>query len=186
MGVGVVVAPQADSQLAYLCKTGVCQAVMTEDSDVIVYSVACEKPFTILFKFDKKNNTVQTLDCATLFDMQGEERGEEQKMELMEEGEERETPPVEESSSEERGKGKDEGKKGKRKKKDKEEKEKTLKAKGFLPLMMLHFQGRRGIRMFAQMCILAGCDYAEPAGSWADDGDAGCSKIQTLPRCEGH
>ena len=70
MGVQVVVAPyEADSQLAYLCKSNVCQAVLTEDSDVIVYSMACEKPFPILFKFDKKSNRVEKLDCAGLFDI---------------------------------------------------------------------------------------------------------------------
>jgi exonuclease-1 len=80
MGVQVVVAPyEADSQLAYLCKTGVCQAVMTEDSDVIVYSMVCEKPFTILFKFDRKSNTVDSLDCATLFDTKEKSRESEEK-----------------------------------------------------------------------------------------------------------
>jgi 5'-3' exonuclease len=39
MGVTVIVAPfEADPQLAYLCHIGFCDGVMTEDSDIIVYS----------------------------------------------------------------------------------------------------------------------------------------------------
>jgi 5'-3' exonuclease len=146
MGVQVVVAPyEADSQLAYLCKTGVCQAVMTEDSDVIVYSMVCEKPFTILFKFDRKSNTVDSLDCATLFDTKEKSRESEEK--------ERKICPPDESGF--GGGGKE--RKGKRGKGE----ERQPKVKAFLQSLRLHFHGRQGIRMFAQMCILAGCDYAE-------------------------
>ena len=39
-GVGVVVAPyEADAQLAHLAETGVVDAVITEDSDLLVYQV---------------------------------------------------------------------------------------------------------------------------------------------------
>jgi len=39
MGVTVIVSPyEADAQLAYLCHIDYCQAVLTEDSDILVYS----------------------------------------------------------------------------------------------------------------------------------------------------
>jgi hypothetical protein len=54
LGITVIVAPyEADAQLAYLCHIGYCQAILTEDSDVLVYSAICGRPFDILYKFDK-------------------------------------------------------------------------------------------------------------------------------------
>jgi 5'-3' exonuclease len=46
---------EADAQLVKLCMDGLTQAVITEDSDVLVYSVACEVSFPILFKLDRKS-----------------------------------------------------------------------------------------------------------------------------------
>jgi len=61
-----IVAPyEADVQLAYLCTIGYCNAVLTEDSDLLVYSAACGIPFPILYKFDKAG-TVQCLDMQSL------------------------------------------------------------------------------------------------------------------------
>lgn len=61
--VSVVVAPyEADCELVHLCQIGICQAVMTEDSDVLVYSAISGKPFPILFKFDKSTQMVQCMD----------------------------------------------------------------------------------------------------------------------------
>ena len=58
----VIIAPyEADPQLAYLCHIGHCDGVMTEDSDILVYSAVCGKPFPILYKFDK-SGVVQTTD----------------------------------------------------------------------------------------------------------------------------
>ena len=61
-GMEVIVAPyEADPQLAYLCHIGYCDGVMTEDSDILVYSAVCGTPFPILYKFDK-SGAVQTTD----------------------------------------------------------------------------------------------------------------------------
>ena len=52
-GFQTVVSPsEADVQLAYLCKIGVADAVLTEDSDVMVYSVASSTYFPALYKYD--------------------------------------------------------------------------------------------------------------------------------------
>lgn len=58
---------EADAQLAYLCKTGRAAGVITEDSDLVAYSVLCETPFPILFKMDKFGQaTSLALDLAKL------------------------------------------------------------------------------------------------------------------------
>lgn len=41
---------EADQQLAYMCQSGECVAVVTEDSDLILYSAIADNPFPILFK----------------------------------------------------------------------------------------------------------------------------------------
>jgi len=48
---------EADAQLVKLCMDGKAQAVITEDSDIMVYSVACQVPFPILFKLDRNNGS---------------------------------------------------------------------------------------------------------------------------------
>lgn len=55
---------EADSQLAKLCVDGVTHAVVTEDSDVLVYSAVCRRPFPIIYKLDKKDGScdVVTMD----------------------------------------------------------------------------------------------------------------------------
>ena len=55
---------EADSQLAKLCVDGITHAVVTEDSDVLVYSAVCRKPFPIIYKLDKKDGScdVVTMD----------------------------------------------------------------------------------------------------------------------------
>jgi hypothetical protein len=53
-GFEVVVAPfEADPQLAHLCRCGRAQGVITEDSDLVVYSVLSEKPFPLILKMDQ-------------------------------------------------------------------------------------------------------------------------------------
>ena len=55
---------EADSQLAKLCVDGLAHAVVTEDSDVLVYSAVSRRPFPIIYKLDKKNGScdVVTMD----------------------------------------------------------------------------------------------------------------------------
>jgi hypothetical protein len=51
-GLGTVMfaSHEADAQLAYLCKVGDADAVVTEDSDLVLYSVIADKPFPLLLK----------------------------------------------------------------------------------------------------------------------------------------
>lgn len=49
-GVDCIVAPyEADAQLAFLSKSGLAHAVITEDSDLLAFG--CKKVCTITFKF---------------------------------------------------------------------------------------------------------------------------------------
>jgi 5'-3' exonuclease len=52
---------EADAQLVKLCMDGLAQAVITEDSDVLVYSVACEVSFPILFKLDRNTGSCDVI-----------------------------------------------------------------------------------------------------------------------------
>jgi hypothetical protein len=53
VGVTVVVAPYgADAQLAYLCRSGICHAALTEDPNLILYGAISELPFPMLYRFD--------------------------------------------------------------------------------------------------------------------------------------
>ena len=53
VGVMVIVAPyDADAQLASLCRSGVCQAVLTDDPNMLLYGAISDKPFPILYRFD--------------------------------------------------------------------------------------------------------------------------------------
>lgn len=56
--VKVILSPyEADSQLAFLCKNKMADAVITEDSDVLVYSASCNTNFPIITKLDRHNGT---------------------------------------------------------------------------------------------------------------------------------
>ncbi|KAJ1419684.1 PIN domain-like protein, partial [Ochromonadaceae sp. CCMP2298] len=64
-GVEVVVAPyEADPQLAYLCHVGHCDAVLTEDSDILVYSAVSGLAFPVLYKFNP-SGSVQVTNLAS-------------------------------------------------------------------------------------------------------------------------
>lgn len=69
LGFATIVSPsEADVQLAHLCATGEADAVLTEDSDVIVYSAACGVHFPVLYKFDHHAQVAQqiSLDPAQI------------------------------------------------------------------------------------------------------------------------
>jgi len=55
---------EADAQLAKLCIDGYAHAVVTEDSDVLVYSAVTRQPFPIIYKLDRKDGScdVVTMD----------------------------------------------------------------------------------------------------------------------------
>jgi hypothetical protein len=53
VGVTVIVAPyEADAQLAHLCLSGVCQACLTENFDIFLYSAIARCSFPLIFKFE--------------------------------------------------------------------------------------------------------------------------------------
>lgn len=69
--VQIVWAPyEADSQLAKLCVDGIAQAVVTEDSDVLVYSAACQVSFPILFKLDRNSGRCDVISMDWLLSAQ--------------------------------------------------------------------------------------------------------------------
>ncbi|KAL9179744.1 hypothetical protein ACHAXT_007714 [Thalassiosira profunda] len=55
---------EADAQLAKLCIDGHAHAVVTEDSDVLVYSAVTRRPFPIIYKLDRNTGScdVVTMD----------------------------------------------------------------------------------------------------------------------------
>lgn len=52
---------EADAQMVRLCMDGMADAVVTEDSDVLVYSAACMQSFPIIYKLDRN-----TGDCDVI------------------------------------------------------------------------------------------------------------------------
>ncbi len=151
MGVKVIVAPyEADPQLAYLCHTEYCQAVLTEDSDVLVYSAICGTPFPVLYKFDKCGS-VECIRMTNIMPAIHQASGE--------------VPPAQSDMGITIGGSVHNNNKAKSSKKSTKSssscKINTPPVKGFLNLLALHFAGSQGRRMFCQVCILAGCDYVD-------------------------
>ncbi|CAM9877519.1 unnamed protein product, partial [Phaeothamnion confervicola] len=67
-GFETIVAPyEADAQVAYLCKIGLASAIITEDSDILVYLMAAgiAADVTVLYKLDRYGNArALRLDCS--------------------------------------------------------------------------------------------------------------------------
>lgn len=58
VGVTVIVAPcEVDAQLVHLCISGVCQAILSENFDVIAYSLISGHSFPLIFKFEHTGAT---------------------------------------------------------------------------------------------------------------------------------
>ncbi|VEU39843.1 unnamed protein product [Pseudo-nitzschia multistriata] len=64
---------EADSQLTRLVLDGVADAVITEDSDVLVYSAAAHKPFPILFKLDRRTGACDSINMKWLISPSSQE-----------------------------------------------------------------------------------------------------------------
>jgi len=64
---------EADSQLTRLVLDGVADAVITEDSDVLVYSAAAHVAFPILFKLDRKTGDCDSIKMDWLLSLTSEE-----------------------------------------------------------------------------------------------------------------
>jgi len=66
--VSCIVAPyEADAQLAKLCLAEICHAVVTEDSDLLVYSAAIGVAFPIIFKLDRNTGSCVVMSMSWLF-----------------------------------------------------------------------------------------------------------------------
>ena len=66
LGITCVVAPyEASAQMAFLCHVHFCQAVLTNDSDVLVYSAVCGTSFPVLYRFEKSGQ-VQSVDLISI------------------------------------------------------------------------------------------------------------------------
>lgn len=174
--VDIIVAPyEADPQLAYLCHINYCDGVMTEDSDILVYSAVCGKPFPILYKFDK-SGTVQITDLKLCGVFAAPDD--------VPQSSANSTLPTAEScndlESECYGIGVASEKvtavtsKGKRKIADANGESVTKGSGSFLSQLQGHFKPSaantkvtgevchlQGRRMFVHMCLLAGCDYSD-------------------------
>ena len=151
MQIEVIISPyEADSQLAALCRSGYCDAVLTEDSDIIVYSAACGVPFPILTKYDKAAGSVQSLHIDSFLPI----------------NEEVAVISQEEEGIAAQNNYNHDGEQKKRESKKKIVKtKKEPKVKGFLNILRHYFRGEIGKRMFVQMCVLAGCDYVDNIAS---------------------
>lgn len=66
VGVTVIVSPfDADAQLTHLCVSGVCQAALTDDIDILIYSMISTHSFPILYNFEN-TGAVQVLSLQTI------------------------------------------------------------------------------------------------------------------------
>lgn len=141
LGIEVIISPyEADAQLAHLCQIGYCDSVLTEDSDILVYSAICGVPFNVFYKFDRAGS-VQIINLGEI-QLIGPDSNSDSSI-----------PDVSICDFDTVSNKSSKLAKDKDKDKDKE-------AKGFLAALK-HLKGPSGRRMFAQICILAGCDYSE-------------------------
>lgn len=155
LGIEVIISPyEADPQLAHLCQIGYCDSVLTEDSDILVYSAICGVPFNVFYKFDKAGS-VQVINLEDV-QIVGPDSNSDSTVPDISSGADACTSTGVDLSC-----GFDNdvfNMKGKMSKQERAAKEKEEKA--FLPALK-SFRGPSGRRMFAQLCILAGCDYSE-------------------------
>ena len=57
---------EADSQLVKLCVDGFAQAIVTEDSDVLLYCAACQISIPILYKLERRGANVGACDVISM------------------------------------------------------------------------------------------------------------------------
>ena len=57
---------EADAQLVRLCVDGVAQAIVTEDSDVLVYCATCQVSIPILYKLERRGPNAGACDVITM------------------------------------------------------------------------------------------------------------------------
>ena len=197
--VDIIVAPyEADPQLAYLCHIGYCDGVMTEDSDILVYSAVCGTPFPILYKFEK-SGSVQITDlklCGVFASSEGGDDPRQRDLScndlesLCNDG-----IGMTDTSSSTSASTSSSSRKRKLNKDPLAPPKMGSGADGFLNQLQTYFKPARGSsssstdsgvhetnivgrRMFVQLCLLAGCDYSESV-----PGVGLQTAIQVCPRC---
>jgi len=123
---------EADSQLAKLCVDGFADAVVTEDSDLLVYSASCGVPFPIIFKLDRDGGACEVI-CLDWFLIKASSSSSS-------------SSPPPSSSAVRPDYNLLDGVSG--------------QFAGLLRFMTKHEQtSGHGRRMFVQACLMAGCDY---------------------------
>jgi 5'-3' exonuclease len=149
---------EADAQMVKLVVDGVADAVVTEDSDVLVYSAACNRSFPIVYKLDRDGGDCDVLSmdwllcpCSSLPTSKDSPGGHDPNNIMMHhypslqrllssQLEGTETKPIESS------------------------RKKTAGSALLSHLMAFACRESRkkgsGARMFVQACVLSGCDYA--------------------------
>mmetsp|Transcript_53315 Transcript_53315/g.159649 ORF Transcript_53315/g.159649 Transcript_53315/m.159649 type:complete len:957 (-) Transcript_53315:1475-4345(-) len=135
---------EADAQLAALCRDKIADAVVTEDSDVLVYSASCGIPFPIIYKLDRDTGSCDVLTMDWLLSPTPSNSHSDPLSHLR-----RYLPCQRKQNS---PKGRESPAKGER-------------SGSFLS--SLRCLSRReilrpgsGARLFVQACVLSGCDYA--------------------------
>jgi 5'-3' exonuclease len=142
--VHVVFSPyEADAQLAKLCLDGICDAVVTEDSDILVYSALTQIPFPIIYKLDRDNGNCDVITMDWLLTHHTS----------------RSQPNNNEFSNYRRYI--DIHSTNQKKASDKEKRPKNSFQSTLVDMALREAKHPGyGVRMFVQACILTGCDYA--------------------------
>lgn len=139
---------EADAQMVQLVRDGRCAAIVTEDSDVLVYSAACQVAIPILYKLDRRSG-----DCD-IFSMDWLLSSSFKNVNPL-------PPPAETANSKENQP---------QQSQQTSEKISAAKPDGDSPSQLatvLRVLAARqskspgwGARLFVQACVLSGCDYA--------------------------
>lgn len=142
---------EADAQLAKLCIDGLADAIVTEDSDILVYSAACGVPFPIIYKLDRNSGNCDVISMDWLFSKSGVSK------EFVPHN--LSFPSLRRCLSSSSDCRTD--------RKATQKMKKTKKGAGTALLSLLQTMVTResrqpgsGARLFVQSCILSGCDYA--------------------------
>ncbi|KAL3822578.1 hypothetical protein ACHAXA_007689 [Cyclostephanos tholiformis] len=165
---------EADAQLAKLCVDGLAHAVVTEDSDVLVYSAVTRVPFPIIYKLDRKDGSCDVITMDWLLNAKfapyshggvggggvvdcGHDDDDDEYDDMGFAPVRRSLPPPPAAmSGGRRTGGGSGGGKG----------EHAVAADGALLAVLRAFANRErsdpgaGVRLFVQACVLSGCDYA--------------------------
>jgi len=151
---------EADAQLAKLCIDGLADAVITEDSDLLVYSAACNVSFPIIYKLDRDRGYCDVISMDWLLSpgstskSTSSSRRELDNLRMGYSSLHRLLPT---QMADANGNGKTAG--GKRMKAKKPAGGALLSH--FVAMVSRETRKQRsGARMFVQACVLAGCDYA--------------------------